>query len=459
MPATAAVRSTFSGKAFRRAALALLLAAGVAGCRLSGDSDFSRNGIGADLYSGDIAQATENLETYFGFICKQANVPTTVAAGENEYPVCTYAAFTRQDWTIVVQTGFNDIDRRCDAYLAWLENVRLRGSYVNAQLNDTGRLTNAILTSLAPSAGVAIGIVGEAFGFARSSFNNYQNRALLGFEGSTIKTIVSERRLAFRDEFSHVLFRFKPDAVNALRSYLRICMPYTITMDANTYARSISSGMGLPRSFDPAAERDAIVGENALSARTSESVARPNPTNSQLSIAQEEPNVVKLFGTGSGKTAASVRAVQTRLCAASDGIVSSETVLAVTNWRRALVSQMVEGDDRLPLTPGEERNILTLPLCDATKFTNYYETTVLATPQQVASFVTLFNRVGGQFVTLPENPTISRDKTSDLRTRIVEMRRFLATNKNWTENLPSGFEHYLTFALRNRLVLLSTGGG
>ncbi len=255
-----------------RLALAVFATLAIAGCQVAGDLDYAKSGIGADLYSGDIAQATANLETYLGFICKQASVSTV--EGPDGYPACSYQAFAPTDWTIVVQTGFNDIDRRCDGYLQWLEEVRLRGSLVNAQLNDAGRLTNQVLTALYPTAGITIGIVGEAFGFARSAFNNYQNRVLLGFEGSTIKTIVSERRLAFRIQFAKILFQYKPDAVNTLRSYLRICMPYTITMDANTFARSITTG--LPEYLKPSMEVQAVVGEQAL--KTSESRAG-NPTS------------------------------------------------------------------------------------------------------------------------------------------------------------------------------------
>jgi hypothetical protein len=347
-------------------------------------------------------------------------------------------------WTLLVQTGFNDIDRRCDGYLQWLEEVRLRGSLVNAQLNDTGRLTNQVLTALYPAAGVTIGIVGEAFGFARSAFNNYQNRLLLGFEGSTIKTIVSERRLDFRIAYAKILFRYKPDAVNALRSYLRICMPYTITMDANTFARTISAGMSLPASFNPELQADTVVGDKAL--KTSGSTAgpgRPIP---------DDPNVAMLFGAGSQRTKDSVRFVQQRLCVTPSGTTGELTRLSIANWRRALQLSVVAGDDRLPLTPDEARSILQMATCDAARFTNFYETTVLADPVQVAAFVSTYNKIAPGGATLDAGPAVTSNPADGFRVKIAKMRAFLAEQGKLSETIPAGTDSYVTFLLHDAMI-------
>ncbi len=228
------------------------------GCT-SGDSKYTKYGIGKDLYSSDLELATRNLDIYLGYICHQSGIGAPI--GGDGLPYCQYGSMGLAQWTLLVQSGFNDIDRRCDGYLAWLENVRHRDAFYNSQLNQVARLTNSILTATNPTTGIAIGIVAEAFGYAKSVFNDHQARIMLGYESSTIKTIVSERRIEFRKKFSDVGVRYKPDAVYILRSYLRICMPYTITMDANTYARATATGTSkeIMEQNDPEQVRKSII--------------------------------------------------------------------------------------------------------------------------------------------------------------------------------------------------------
>ncbi len=83
----AMVLGASSRKVWRVTSLAGMLAAAivVVGCN-SQESHYARNGIGADLYSNDLKRATQNLETYFGFICQQAEIDTVVGYN-NESPV------------------------------------------------------------------------------------------------------------------------------------------------------------------------------------------------------------------------------------------------------------------------------------------------------------------------------------------------------------------------------------
>jgi hypothetical protein len=333
--------------------VALPLIAAIAGCQAAGDIKHATNGIGDDLYSSDLALATRNLETYFGFICRQANIPTI--SGPDSFPNCDYASIDSEGWTVVVQTGFNDIDRRCDGYLEWLEEARHRAVFVNSQINSAGRLTNQILTAVVPSAGLAIGIVSEAFGFAKSAFNDYQTLIMLGYEPSTIKTIVSERRLAFRVQFSSVVFKYKPDAVNVLRSYLRICMPYTITMDANTYARALATGNGLPNYVNSSIERDTIVGENALAGPITATTGVFNPDRGE--------------GTSSPPVVARInKAVQEALCVKGDGEKGPRTTEAIKVFQ--YVRQEPETGELS--VPDENAIINTLGACNAA-FENFLE--------------------------------------------------------------------------------------
>ncbi len=201
---------------------------------------YSARGIGPSLYAPDIAKATDDQNTYLGYLCDQTDY--AAARSGRAYPQCQLTAAYDARWNLVVHTGFNDIDRRCDAYLAWVDDLRRRAIFGNEALEITRSFTNFILDkSLSPGA-VAIGIVGEAFGYSSGLFNEYNRLVLLGYEGSTIEAIVSSRRTAFRSEIAqNVKVLNKPDTVNILRSYLRICMPYTISMNANEFARAITT--------------------------------------------------------------------------------------------------------------------------------------------------------------------------------------------------------------------------
>jgi len=87
----------------------VVAAAALTGCN-GVNQGFLRNGIGDDLYSGDIRRATENLETYLGFICRQTGIDSPTAG--DGFPRCNYGSMQTTEWTLLVQTGFNDIDRR-----------------------------------------------------------------------------------------------------------------------------------------------------------------------------------------------------------------------------------------------------------------------------------------------------------------------------------------------------------
>ena len=156
------------------------------------------------------------------------------------------------DWAILVHTGFNDIDRRCDNYLVWLEDGRARGPYVTSTLNRTNTLIESILNIAAPCSATvmkAINYVSSAFGFAEESFTSYQSLILSGLEESTINSTVLQNRLEFRQTAAKLHIRYKPDAVHLLSSYLRICMPHTIKNNINVNAQTIVTGSFAPPSY------------------------------------------------------------------------------------------------------------------------------------------------------------------------------------------------------------------
>jgi hypothetical protein len=190
-------------------------------------------GIGTELYSPAMARDTANLQAYLGYLCVQAGLDLVPSATG---PAC-FEPMTPSQWTLLVATGWNDIDGRCDAYLAWLDSQRRQRLFVNQQMSHIRTLTSGIFAAV--QAGVdTVNIVGVALGFVQDTYNSYNNQILYEIEGSTVETIVISRRLAFREAFRDVIIGSKPDAVRTLRDYLRVCTPYAIRMSVNTYSRA-----------------------------------------------------------------------------------------------------------------------------------------------------------------------------------------------------------------------------
>src|SRR6185503_4198585 len=98
-----------------RIVLALVITALIAACQT--DARFRTSGAGADLYAPEVATNTAEIEAYFGFLCVRAGLGSATAS-----PACNVS--TPNDWRMLVAAGYNDIDRRCDNYLEWLQAKR-----------------------------------------------------------------------------------------------------------------------------------------------------------------------------------------------------------------------------------------------------------------------------------------------------------------------------------------------
>mgnify|MGYP001469415169 CR=1 FL=1 len=217
--------------------MVLGLAVAVSGCAtFESDSRYRNEGPGNDLYSVEMPEATKNLQNYFQELAKQADLqspPPDAGYG----PIVT----SPSDWDILVRTGMNDIDLRCDNYLTWIDKKRAERGIVNETITAISALTAGILGIAAPET-TAISYIALGLGFTGSVYNAYQNSILMGLESSTIKAVVHERSQRLRAKWSQVAFNNKPDTVYALRSYLRICTPQAITLDVNTYTRDGITG-------------------------------------------------------------------------------------------------------------------------------------------------------------------------------------------------------------------------
>ena len=135
----------------------------------------------------------------------------------------------------------NDIDRRCDAYLAWLDNKKRSANPILQQISDTRSVTEAIMRIAGASAD-SIVITGLAFGLAASTFTNINSRLVLEVDHTTVQTVVLTTQKKYRLWIRGEIIDNKPAAIHALRSYLRLCMPFTIETEINMTATIVQRG-------------------------------------------------------------------------------------------------------------------------------------------------------------------------------------------------------------------------
>ena len=203
-----------------------LMALTTAACNPMSDQ-YLAGGVGSALNSGQLVQETDRQDEYVYLICRQsAGSGTAVAAGKG----CTIGS-----WATFIRAGMNDIDRRCDAYLTWLDAQRRNRPAVLEQISATGTTTNGIL-GLTGVGTKAMALVAAAFGLAGATYGNWNSRLLLEVDHSTVQALVYRRQEQFRQDNSSAITNVsdRPTALYLLRGYLRICMPMTIETDINS---------------------------------------------------------------------------------------------------------------------------------------------------------------------------------------------------------------------------------
>lgn len=229
---------------FARLILCVGMACAVAGCDTAINKHYLQRGIGSDLPPDDLSEATEKLSVYVNSICKQAGLGPDLGGG------CGIETGNRSEalWHLFVQTGMNDIDRRCDAYLVWLDNIRRAEAPWQKQLTDTHVATQLVLE--ATSAGtLPMALVATAFGFAADTLTNFNSRLILTVNQSTVQAVVLGKQNDFRKEIlgdgttkPRIIIDNRPAALYALRSYMRLCMPMTIETEINNTLVAYQSG-------------------------------------------------------------------------------------------------------------------------------------------------------------------------------------------------------------------------
>lgn len=221
------------------ASLGLVLALMTAGCNTT-EERLIEQGIGTELPAEDIVDTTRRMALYLNYLCAQAGMSQVVADGSETGFVCDMKPYGGAGWSLLVRAGFNDIDRRCDSYLAWLNSRRRNRAAILDQITDTRTFTEALLYTTGVGA-APIAIAGLAFGLASNSFTNYYSRLLFEIEKSTVQVLVHEKRLQYREKLGKNI-AFQPDAVHVLREYLLICTPFYIEDLINQRTRDSVAG-------------------------------------------------------------------------------------------------------------------------------------------------------------------------------------------------------------------------
>lgn len=328
----------------------LLLAALLPACQ-SPSSQYLMNGIGAGLPAPDMDRAGKLQNAYFNYLCQQAGLVSDPFGSEPGK--CQVQAMDSGSWNLIVRQGMNDIDRRCDAYLEWLDNKqRSKGPLLN-QVRDVQGAVRGIMFAVDPGSTAAMEIVGLAFGLIDRSLQNYNSRLLDLVEPSTRNSVVLNALRDFRREIKDKRLQFgtRPDAEYALREYMRRCLPFAIEAQINDLSTLGSQGVS-PReattifespvasilSDTPRTSRDPII-------RTPKNTAGNGGVSGSNN--QDGPNLGGITSTEKRFELSEVEELQTNLCTSVSGQFDPSTRNAIEKMQAGIgapVTGKIEGN-------------------------------------------------------------------------------------------------------------------
>lgn len=345
-----------------------------------------RQGAGAALNDGRMASRTADLGAYFGFLCDAAGVPGVRAGAAGQGPRCP-GSLSGAEWSRVTRAGFNDIDARCDAYIAWLDDKQHQRPLVNTGIGAVTALVSGVLG--ATGAADALIYVGLALGFGSTMYNAYNDSLLLGLEMSTIKTIVHERRRAYRSEFRDAPIADAPDSVYALQGYLRICTPATITMDVNTFTRGSIMGNAPSIAAQTRQEREGLYTPPSAEDRADTAPVRGDVTT---------PDRVSQALIGPGWTEGNLRTLQRAFCIPEDqlGNVGPKTRANLRLFTQGTEARFEGEEIRVNATQYNDL-VGTLTGCDTDRFANVYENQRFSDRGDAVDATELFNAMRALF--------------------------------------------------------------
>ena len=397
--------------------LFLSLSALVSACQSPG-SGYLMNGIGAELPARDIASARRTQNAYFNYLCQQAGL--TDGSFSDKPGNCQIQALDEGSWTLIVKQGMNDIDRRCDAYLQWLDNLgRSRGPLLQ-QVSDTEKTVSAIMFAIDPGSAAALQIVGQAFGLITKSINNYHSRLLLEIEPSTRNSVVLNALRDFRNQTRSLRFSNRPDAEYALREYMRRCLPFAIESQINDLSTLGSQGVspGSARTIFEAPvsfQRPVVVAPPREALKPSDHFG----TKSERPDFSMDSRLTKVFASN-GYQEKDLIKLQRVFCVSESGFdqIGPQTLAGVvifeaTPW--SFARQIKDGK----VSEAEWRILSNIPDCDTSTFKNFYERLRLDTNSEMKGFIAGLNDW------LPDSPL---EKTAllssaEVRSKIAEARK------------------------------------
>lgn len=141
------------------------------------------------------------------------------------------ANYDEADWWIVVNGARSRIDKECNQYLANLNRID------NERKTDLQAISigSPAITTISSTAGAgrdALAYIGAALGIVAAAPNLAADHFLYGVSPTSLSRMVGSARSAAWAELQKVYvgdnLKTRPDAVAAIESYLRICMPENI---------------------------------------------------------------------------------------------------------------------------------------------------------------------------------------------------------------------------------------
>jgi len=384
-------------------ALALLLG----GCDTT-DTRYFRYGIGTDLYSEDIVQTTQLQDLYLTELCRQALPLVSTAEVQ-----CINATPNSNAWNLIVQAGLNDVDRRCDSYLAWLDDRRRTNSAVLKELGDVTVASQAIMRVTGAGAN-PITLAGLAFGLAANTFTNVNSRLLLEVDKTTVQTLVLRRREAYRVQLQGIAIDSRPAAIHALRSYLTICTPYTIETDINSTVTVFQVGGAAALNRPPLINADTVRATTFVRAR--------------------EPMPERHFPKREDVGKAFITSVQVALCVpTANGTADETTLAAIRSYLQAIPKPVPDPlDPTSPdVRPHLQKAVSEVGECNTLGFKNAFEVGRygIAPSGAQKSITRLQKKMADFLVLLKSTVTVQPTGKFDAQTRaaISEIRKLTGT--------------------------------
>ncbi|WP_420333489.1 hypothetical protein [Roseibium sp.] len=424
-----------------------------------GNQNFLANGPGAQLEANDIAATQIRSEDYFKYLCKQSGILPSYNG--KSYSCLPHPGDSRH-WMLLTQQGLNDIDRRCDSYLQWLDHKKRSKAPILSQIGAIDTATTAILGATGVS-GAPLTIVAAGFGLLRNSVENYHSRLLLEIESSTINSVVLNEQHRFREKLrtDNVVVDNKPAAEHVLRSYLRICLPFSIETSINNFSTLGSKGLQVT-------DRNSINWSPVVGSapRQANETAQGN-TNSGVGGAQTNQNVVAMFGSDSARSIDDVKAAQRMLCVDDDGDVGPTTKTAIVLYRKSRNANVSNESASAPLD-SKDLNYLFQTIHQETKtsnnvscpdeYLNIGEWKSLRTQTQLTEFKDNYNALADrtqdpQLLERKFNdvPALSSDPGSPLRRAITAAREYLTEEGKLNESFEDGRKDHYTPKLKTEI--------